>query len=135
MSLIRVIRTPFAHDGICGVCIAPWARSEFFSTAIAGLQLTTPPRRVLELGAGDGSLMLRLAQAMNPPWRRVSLTLLDRHDLVSAQTRKAYQALGWQLTVLRADALEWAISNDPSRSIFASRRFASTISMQNRSRA
>lgn len=80
--------------------------------AIERLRLAKRPQRVLELGAGDGSLMLRLAQAINPPWRAVSLTLLDRHDLLSAQTREAYQALGWQLTVLREDALDWAVARD-----------------------
>jgi SAM-dependent methyltransferase len=82
-------------------------------SAIRDLRLAAAPRRVLELGAGDGSLMLRLAQAMKPPWRDVSLTLLDRHDLVSAETREAYDALGWQLTVLRQDALEWSVGHPP----------------------
>jgi SAM-dependent methyltransferase len=83
--------------------------------AIERLRLAKRPQRVLELGAGDGSLMLRLAQAINPPWRAVSLTLLDRHDLVSARTREAYQALGWQLTVLREDALDWAVARTAER--------------------
>ena len=76
--------------------------------ALARLRLAARPRRILELGAGDGSLMLRLAQALRPPWTDVSITILDRHDVVSAQTREAYRALGWRLTVLRKDALEWA---------------------------
>ena len=69
---------------------------------------THPPHRILELGAGDGTLLLRLARALNPRWRDVELTLLDRLDLVSSQTRAAYLELGWRVTVLRADALEWA---------------------------
>ena len=76
--------------------------------AIRQLRLASPPRHILELGAGDGSLLLRLAQAMNPAWRNVSLTLLDRHDLVSVETRQAYQALGWQVTVRKENVLEWA---------------------------
>ena len=81
--------------------------------AIARLRLARPPRHILELGAGDGSLLLRLARAMNPPWRDVSLTVLDRHDLVSPETREAYEALSWQLTVLKEDALEWAVAPHP----------------------
>jgi hypothetical protein len=46
-------------------------------------------------------------------WRDVSLTVLDRHDLVSAQTRDDYEALGWQLRVLRQDAFEWAVERQP----------------------
>jgi SAM-dependent methyltransferase len=76
--------------------------------AVAGLQLAAPPRRILELGAGDGTLLLRLARALRPHWTGVEATLLDRVDLVSAHTRAAYQALGWQVSVERADALAWA---------------------------
>ncbi len=75
--------------------------------AIARLQLQAPPTRILELGAGDASFLLRLAQAQ-PDWGGVVLTILDRHDLLSKETREAYKRLGWDLTVLRADVLEWA---------------------------
>ena len=76
--------------------------------AIAQLRLAAPPTRILELGAGDASLLLRLARAQ-PKWRGVALTVLDRHDLISAETRDAYDQLGFELTVLRADACEWAM--------------------------
>ena len=46
----------------------------------------SPPRSLLELGAGDGSLMLRLAQRRAARWPDVKLTLLDRLHLVDAQT-------------------------------------------------
>ena len=36
------------------------------------------PLRVLEIGAGDGRLMLGVAQALAPSWSGVELTLLDR---------------------------------------------------------
>ena len=36
------------------------------------------PRTLLELGAGDGSLMLRLAQKQAACWPAVEVTLLDR---------------------------------------------------------
>ena len=78
--------------------------------AEAALQLAVQPRRILELGAGDGTLLLRFARAQRPRWNDVELTLLDRVDLVSEQTRAGYRELGWQVTLLRADALEWAAS-------------------------
>jgi len=83
--------------------------------AIMRLQLAAPPRRILELGAGDGSLTLRLAQAMQPRWPNVSLTLLDRHNLVSAVTRAGYEALEWNVTVLREDVLEWVDESHPTQ--------------------
>jgi hypothetical protein len=76
--------------------------------ALSILTLATPSRRIIELGAGDGTLLLRLARALRPRWTGVQLTLLDRHDLVTAETRNAYQALDWSVTVLRDDALTWA---------------------------
>jgi hypothetical protein len=76
--------------------------------AIAGLRLTAQPMHILELGAGDGTVLLRLARALQPRWLDVRLTLLDRYDLLSRETREAYRQLGWQLVVLRADALSWA---------------------------
>jgi SAM-dependent methyltransferase len=79
--------------------------------SIARLQLAAPPRRILELGAGDGTLLLRLAHTFNPRWRGVALTVLDRHDLLSAETLGAYERLGWSLTVVRANALSWAAQN------------------------
>lgn len=76
--------------------------------AVAALRLTAPPKRILELGAGDGTLLLRFARALRPRWVDVDLTLLDRLELVSEPTRDAYRELGWRVTVERADALEWA---------------------------
>ena len=78
--------------------------------AVAVLQLAARPRRILELGAGDGTLLLRFARAQRPRWNDVELTLLDRVDLVSEQTHTGYRELGWQVNFLRADALEWAAS-------------------------
>jgi SAM-dependent methyltransferase len=78
--------------------------------AVAVLQLAARPRRILELGAGDGTLLLRFARAQRPRWNDVELTLLDRVDLVSEQTHAGYRELGWRVSFLRADALEWAAS-------------------------
>src|SRR5260370_19498840 len=78
--------------------------------AVAALQLAAQPRRILELGAGDGTLLLRFARAQRPRWSGVGLTLLDRVELVSKQTHAGYRELGWQMSFLRADALEWAAS-------------------------
>lgn len=81
--------------------------------ALAELRLLAPPRRILELGAGDGSLLLRFARAQRPHWKDVEITLLDRVDLASEQTSAAYRHLGWRVAWRRADALEWAVSAEP----------------------
>lgn len=66
------------------------------------------PLRILELGAGDGSLALRIAKRLVRSWPAVELTLLDRQDLIAQATRTAFAHLGWTLRLLVVDALEWA---------------------------
>lgn len=68
-----------------------------------------PPRRILELGAGDGTLMLALAQSLAAKWPKVHLGLLDRQQLVSPQTLHALQRLGWQPQVIQQDVLDWSM--------------------------
>ena len=64
--------------------------------------------RVLELGAGDGSLMLGVARSLEVPWRNVELTFLDRIDLVDASTVERYEAVGWTVRPVVGDVLAWA---------------------------
>ncbi len=66
------------------------------------------PLRILEIGAGDGSLLLGVAKVMAPNWPPVQLTLLDRQDIVSPATLAGYAALGWTAQVHVADVLAWA---------------------------
>jgi hypothetical protein len=72
-------------------------------------QRASAPLRILEIGAGDGTLLLGVAQSLAPRWPSVQLTLLDRVNIVSPATLAAYAALGWTARVLVADVLEWAV--------------------------
>jgi hypothetical protein len=69
----------------------------------------TRPLRILEIGAGDGTLLLGVARALAPAWPRVELTLLDRQDIVTPATLAAYAALGWNVKLEVADVLDWAV--------------------------
>lgn len=73
------------------------------------------PRRILELGAGDGTLMLRIARRLAPRWPGVRVALLDRQDLVAPATLAGFEALGWRAEPLRVDALDWAAQPDAAR--------------------
>ena len=71
--------------------------------------------RVLELGAGDGSLMLGVARELAPAWSRVDLTLLDRQSLVERATIEGYAELGWTAVAEIADVHDWAEARLPAR--------------------
>ncbi len=64
--------------------------------------------RVLELGAGDGSLMLGVARELSPDWPAVDLTLLDRIALVDEATITEYARLRWTVQPKVMDVLDWS---------------------------
>jgi len=71
--------------------------------------------RVLELGAGDGSLLLGVAREIAPVWPRVELTLLDRQALVDGATIAEYARYGWTARSRVMDVLDWArTATEPS---------------------
>lgn len=70
--------------------------------------LARPPRRILEIGAGDGAFMLAVARRLAKRWPKVELLLLDRADLVSQKRRDDFAKLGWQAEAVKADIFEWA---------------------------
>lgn len=72
------------------------------------------PLRLLELGAGDGTLMLRIAQELPMSWPAVHLTLLDRLALLDPDTSTAFVRLGWSVQTLSMDVLAWAAAPMPS---------------------
>jgi hypothetical protein len=70
--------------------------------------LDKPPRRIVEIGAGDGSLMLKIARRMRPVWgAAVDLKLVDRQDLLSSKTAAGFRALGWTVECLQTDLFQW----------------------------
>jgi hypothetical protein len=66
-----------------------------------------PPRRLIELGAGDGTFLLRVAQRLAPDWPGTTVVLLDRQDIVSPKTRHDFGNLGWRAEILVADVFDW----------------------------
>ena len=72
----------------------------------------SPPKTIVELGAGDGSLMLRLAHRRAARWPGVHVTLLDRLNLVAPRTLDAVRNLGWTPRVLAMDVFDWLAGAD-----------------------
>ncbi len=73
------------------------------------------PLQVLELGAGDGTLMLGVARLLQAQWPPVRLTLLDQADLIEASTVSGYESIGWRVTTAVSDVLDWAQADEPRR--------------------
>jgi len=64
-------------------------------------------RRTVELGAGDGRFLLRVARRLFPGWQGTNAVLLDRLKIISPETRQGFETFGWRTESFQADALEW----------------------------
>ncbi|WP_214475589.1 methyltransferase domain-containing protein [Mesorhizobium sp. dw_380] len=67
-----------------------------------------PPRRILEIGAGDGTFMLAVARRIARHWPEVELTMLDRVGLLTAELAADFDRLGWTVEGITADVFDWA---------------------------
>jgi Methyltransferase domain len=67
----------------------------------------TAPRTIVDLGSGDGTFMLKVARWSSPRWRDVTVTLLDRQNIVSRETRNRFTDLHWRAEPLAADVFEF----------------------------
>lgn len=62
---------------------------------------------IVELGAGDGTLLLEIAKRINSAIRPVHAILVDQQSLLTHDTRRAFEALAWNVEIVRADVFEW----------------------------
>jgi Methyltransferase domain len=60
------------------------------------------PRVLVDLGSGDGTFVLRVAQRLARHWRNVHVILLDARGIVSDETRAGFAALSWSVEPVRA---------------------------------
>jgi hypothetical protein len=70
--------------------------------------------RLVELGAGDGTLLLRTARRAAALGLTAEVLLLDRQNLVSAETRRALAALHWPVESATADVFAWLEQSAPA---------------------
>jgi SAM-dependent methyltransferase len=64
------------------------------------------PQRWLEVGAGDATLLARLAPRLARRWPHVELTLLDRQPCVAEWSRRRLHEAGWQVREVAADVFD-----------------------------
>lgn len=61
------------------------------------------PLQLVELGAGDGTLLLKLAHGWSKQGVTAQATLIDRQNLISEETRRSFRALHWTVECRVAD--------------------------------
>lgn len=65
------------------------------------------PRSIVELGAGDGTHLLRLAKSIAHRWKPQRVVLVDRQPLMSPRTKAEFKALLWPVEFLEMDVFDW----------------------------
>lgn len=61
------------------------------------------PRRVLEIGCGDGTFALRVLRKFPAG----EITLIDRQAMISTETLSEFAKLGWNAQFVKADIFDW----------------------------
>src|ERR1043166_10015814 len=64
------------------------------------------PRRLVEVGAGDGRFMWRVANSLRGDWKGTEILLLDRQAIVLPTVHEAFLRLGWKLRAMQADVID-----------------------------
>lgn len=73
--------------------------ARLFAAACQGLP---KPRRLCDLGAGDGTLLLQFVQRMR--WRAVEIVLIDQQSLVRDETLRRFETRHCTVQIVAADA-------------------------------
>ena len=95
------------------------AHRRIFTRALSSLP-TTNVRRIVELGAGDGTFALSLATRLSQRWQKVEITLLDQQNIVARETLNGFGIVGWKPHVVQADVFDWlATTSQPADLIVA----------------
>ncbi|MDB6112109.1 MAG: class SAM-dependent methyltransferase [Pedosphaera sp.] len=66
-----------------------------------------PSGQIVELGAGDGTFMLRLARRLSHHLKQAHVVLVDAQDAVTHETRAGFAAIGWTVEIVTADVFDW----------------------------
>jgi hypothetical protein len=66
-----------------------------------------PPGQITEIGAGDGTFLLSVAQKISPRWPDVNATLIDLQKNISSETLAAFASFGWHAEAVIANVFDW----------------------------
>lgn len=91
---LRLLNTLMGHTGILARSLKSVAQQE---TSL----------RLVEIGAGDGQVLLRVAQRLVTRWHEVDVVFVDLQDLLRNETKADFAALGWGVRLEKGDIFEW----------------------------
>ena len=75
--------------------------------ALRSLGTDGKPVHLIELGAGDGDLLLKVARRLGSSWRGTEATLIDTQSLLRVETSHGFGEAGWKVSELQSDVFEW----------------------------
>ncbi len=91
-----------------------WMRHpDFMAAALQNHLNGSSAERIVELGAGDGKFLLRVAQKISAPRPNINVMLLDRQTIVQPDTLSGFESLGWHAETIAADVFDWSHTGDP----------------------
>jgi SAM-dependent methyltransferase len=91
---LRRINTLMGHTGILARSLKSVSRKH---TSL----------RLVEIGAGDGQVLLRVARRLGPSWHDVEVVFVDLQDLLRDETKADFAALEWGVRSVTGDILRW----------------------------
>ncbi|MBI3877572.1 MAG: methyltransferase domain-containing protein [Verrucomicrobia bacterium] len=77
--------------------------------------VTCAPRRLVELGTGDGSFLLGLARHLPAHPDGTDAWLVDQQELLAAAPLAEFARLGWRVRTVKADVFDWLEQADAPR--------------------
>jgi hypothetical protein len=98
--------------------------ASIMARALGSFPANTGSKRLVEIGAGDGHFLSRVAQRLGAAWRGTYAALLDRQNLLTAEMAQRFRKLAWDVEVTTCDVFDWCRDGDaPLKSIVVSNLF------------
>jgi len=111
---LRRLNFIMGHAGIISRALCP---------CLSQTSYNSRPLRLVELGAGDGTFLSRLARRWSALGVKAEVTMIDRHNLVSAETRRAFAKLDWSLKSEVTDVFTWLEKPSPAVDVMMANLF------------
>jgi hypothetical protein len=73
--------------------------------------------QLVELGAGDGEFLSRVASRLGTHWRGTRATLLDRRNVIAADAALGFREMGWEVDVVTRDVFDWCEGTGPELNV------------------